>query len=501
MTPNSRVLYYVTLRLSYIKQLTLPTVLCGLCTTAFIGFNAAVAQNPQTDFPHSTLQKGEMLPGGTATSRKSNVTKNAFSHSSGNLPVNREFDFKIGNAIFKKLWISAPSSVASSDGLGPLFNARACQRCHLKDGRGSVSSMLMRLSVPPSTDKQKKALADRKIANVPDPVYGGQLQDFAIAGHAAEGKIHIDYADVPVRLANGEVVTLRKPTYSIKSLGYGPLAKNIEMSPRIANQMIGLGLLEAVPATDILALADPDDKNGDGISGTANRVWSAEFKRVMLGRFGWKAGQPTIRQQTAAAFAGDIGISTILFPEASGDCTKAQTACLSAPNGNSPKYQNVEAGQIMFDLVVFYSQNLAVPKRRSPNRPNVLAGKALFHAAGCAGCHQPKFTTGAVPSQPHLSHQLIWPYSDLLLHDMGPGLADNRSEGDANGQEWRTAPLWGIGLTKTVSGHTNFLHDGRARNVLEAILWHGGEAEPAKRNVMKMTARQRRDLLDFINSL
>jgi CxxC motif-containing protein (DUF1111 family) len=221
----------------------------------------------------------------------------------------------------------------------------------------------------------------------------------------------------------------------------------------------------------------------------------------MLGRFGWKAGVPTIAQQAAEAFAGDIGLSTTMMPFPSGDCTEKEKDCLDAPNGNSPKYQNVEVGDELFDLVAFYSQNLAVPARRKPGGPEILKGKEIFYRIGCASCHKPKFMTGDVPGQPHLSHQLIWPYTDMLLHDMGEGLADNRPEGAATGSEWRTPPLWGIGLTEIVSGHTLLLHDGRARNVTEAILWHGGEAEAARDRFAELSKVDRDALLAFVNSL
>ena len=221
----------------------------------------------------------------------------------------------------------------------------------------------------------------------------------------------------------------------------------------------------------------------------------------MLGRFGWKAGIPTIAQQAAEAFNGDIGISSTMIPAGSGDCTEKQPDCLNAPSGNSPNYQNVEVGDELFKLVQFYSQNLAVPARRKPDDPQVLNGKAIFYQIGCASCHNPKFVTGEVQGQPHLSHQLIWPYTDMLLHDMGEGLADNRPEGAATGSEWRTPPLWGVGLTETVSGHTLFLHDGRARNVTEAILWHGGEAEAARNKFAALSKADRDALLAFVNSL
>jgi CxxC motif-containing protein (DUF1111 family) len=273
------------------------------------------------------------------------------------------------------------------------------------------------------------------------------------------------------------------------------------MSPRLAPPMIGLGLIEAVPEAQIRANADPDDKNGDGISGRTNEVWSLADNRVALGRFGWKAGVPSIRQQAASAFAGDMGLSTPLVPRPSGDCTGAQSFCLNAPNGNSERDGDLEVGAKVFDHVVFYAQNLAVPPRRNAKDAGVVQGKALFYQLGCQACHMPSFTTGAVEGQPHLSNQKIWPYTDLLLHDMGEGLADNRPEGMADGREWRTPPLWGIGLTETVSGHTFFLHDGRARNVEEAILWHGGEAQASRDGYAALTKAEREALLSFVNSL
>jgi CxxC motif-containing protein (DUF1111 family) len=458
---------------------------------------------PTTDF--TKLEPGEDKPGGGATSRGSTGTANAFSLSSGNMDFKRELDFKVGNGIFTKSWVSAPSSTDASDGLGPLFNSRACQNCHLKDGRGhpplsadipdDSGSMLVRLSVPPANEEEKAKVASHRLNSLPEPTYGGQLQNFAIQGIAAEGRLKIDYKEHQVELAGGETVSLRAPTYTLTDLAYGPMRPDVMVSPRVAPPMIGLGLLEAVPEERVLANAAPEG------TGKPNHVWSRENNKVMLGRFGWKAGIPTIAQQTAEAFNGDIGISSTIIPQGSGDCTEKETACLAAPNGNSPKYQNVEVGDQLFNLVVFYSQNLAVPARRNPGDPAVLKGKETFYAIGCASCHRPKFVTGEVPGQPHLSHQLIWPYTDLLLHDMGEGLADGRPEGEASGSEWRTPPLWGIGLTQTVSGHTLLLHDGRARNVTEAILWHGGEGEAASDRFVNLAKADRDALLAFVNSL
>jgi CxxC motif-containing protein (DUF1111 family) len=423
----------------------------------------------------------------------------------------KELDFKIGNGLFRKLWVSAPSSTKSSDGLGPLYNARGCQSCHLKDGRGEPPrssriedrsvSMFLRLSIPPETEADAKAVSEGRLSVVPEPTYGTQLQELGIQGHAGEGRMIVTYTEVPVELATGEVVHLRRPTYRIADLGYGPLHPRTMTSPRMAPQMIGLGLLEAIPEGDILAKADPEDRDGDGISGRPNRVWSIERNGAALGRFGWKAGQPTVLQQSAEAFAGDIGIGSWIVPRAAGECTAAQQVCRNAPHGGTPQTPDEEINRKLLDLVGFYARNLAVPARRDPADPDVVAGKQIFTAVGCASCHTPSHVTGGASPDPHLRGQRIWPYTDLLLHDMGEGLGDGRPEGLADGREWRTAPLWGIGLTETVNGHTFFLHDGRARNLAEAILWHGGEAQRARDAFASLPREDRERLLAFVNSL
>jgi CxxC motif-containing protein (DUF1111 family) len=265
--------------------------------------------------------------------------------------------------------------------------------------------------------------------------------------------------------------------------------------------MIGLGMLEAVPQEDLLALADPEDRNGDGISGKPNWVTDKADGQLKLGRFGWKAGAPSIRVQSASAFSGDIGISTPLVNRPYGDCTPSEVACLAMPNGEQADRGVSEGPDPVLDLVTFYSQNLGVPRRRNIDDPAVLRGKQQFYGLGCISCHTPKFVTSRNAEGDAQKFQLIWPYTDLLLHDMGEGLADHRPEGAADGYEWRTPPLWGIGLTRTVSGHTLFLHDGRARNLTEAILWHGGEAENAKAAFANLSESSRNDLLAFLESL
>ncbi len=489
--------------------LFVPAFVAGAFFLSLPGRSLAPALADDHQIKAAPFEPGEELPGGKATSRKSFKNKNAFSHSSGNLSFKKELLFKVGNGLFRKLWVSSPSSTKSSDGLGPLFNARSCQRCHLKDGRGhppeanwpddNQVSMFLRLSVPPKTDLEKKLLKTGRVLSIGDPVYGGQLQDLAVQGHAGEGRMHISYSPYIMTLAGGQQVELRRPAYKVTNLGYGPLSPAIRLSPRVTLQMIGLGLLELIPKADILALADETDSNKDGISGKANQVWSFVHNRLMLGRFGWKAGNATVKDQSAAAFSGDLGLSTSLHPALAGDCSPSQSFCRKAPHGAIKGA--VEVTDEMLSLVTFYAQNLAVPKRREPRADSVLKGKALFNKIGCGSCHRAKFVTGKSSENPHLSGQVIWPYTDLLLHDMGEGLADQSPEGKASGTEWRTPPLWGLGLTKTVSGHTYFLHDGRARSLLEAILWHGGEARISREAFQALSASERAWLIEFLRSL
>ena len=449
----------------------------------------------QTDF--SRAEPGEALSGGNASVAQAD--HNAFSLPSANLTPVRRLDFSVGNSFFRAPWVIAPSTTTARDGLGPLFNTNACQNCHIKDGRGhppaanaaSAVSMLLRLSIPAEPGQEAQLQRHGVIA---EPTYGGQLQDMAIPGHAPEGRIRLDWQTHRITLADGSEVELRQSKLQLSDLGYGPLHPQTQFSLRIAPPMIGLGLLEAIADADLLALADPDDQNGDGISGRANQVWDDARGQSVIGRFGWKAGQPTLNQQNAHAFAGDMGLTTSLLP--ADDCTAAQAACQQMPNGGSP-----EVSDNILASVLFYSRNLAVPQRRQVDAPQVLKGKALFHQAGCASCHTPKFVTRADAAEPELAGQTIRPYSDLLLHDMGPGLADQRPEFLASGQEWRTPPLWGIGLTQQVSGHTQFLHDGRARNLLEAIFWHGGEAQAARDAVSHFSRDEREALLAFLDSL
>lgn len=454
------------------------------------------------DAPRFTqAEPGEARAGGATTVNKTD--RNAFSLPSANLAPTRRLDFSVGNSFFRNPWVIAPSTTTARDGLGPLFNTNACQNCHIKDGRGhppapdalNAVSMLVRLSIPDTPDYARLI---EQVGVVPEPVYGGQLQDMAVPGVAPEGRVRVDYEPVPVQFKDGTRVELRKPILQITDLGYGPMHPDTRFSARIAPPMIGLGLLEAIPEEAILANAQPAAGAANPIAGRPNWVWDDAQQKTVLGRFGWKAGQPNLNQQNVHAFSGDMGLTTSLRPF--DDCTDAQTACKQAPNGNGPDGEP-EVSDNILRLVLFYTRNLAVPARRDVDSLQVLAGKNLFFQAGCQSCHTPSFTTAANAAEPELANQVIRPYSDLLLHDMGEGLADQRSEFKASGRDWRTAPLWGIGLTETVSGHTQFLHDGRARNLMEAVLWHGGEAEGAKQQVLAFNAEQRAALLAFLNSL
>ena len=449
----------------------------------------------------------EIMQGGAGTSTKL-VNRDSLSNFNSNLTFEQEETFKLGNALFRKLWVSSPSSTLASDGLGPLFNARACQSCHIKDGRGhppegssDATSMFLRLARPAKTDEEREALETYLVASLPDPVYGGQLQDIAVPGLIAEGRMVIEYHEQPVTLSDGTTISLRKPSYSVADLGYGPLDPETTLSPRMTPPMTGMGLIEAIHPADILSRADPEDEDGDGISGRVAMARDPATGALAIGRFGWKAQNATVRQQSAGAFAGDIGISTPDAPTSHGDCMPAQTACMELPTGVQAALGDTEAPDPVLELVTFYAENLAAPARRDVDDPSVLAGKQVFYALGCASCHVPKYVTSRKAEDPAHRFQLIWPYSDFLLHDMGEGLADGQQVGSADGREWRTPPLWGTGLTQVVNGHTFFLHDGRARNLSEAILWHGGEAETARDGFAGLEKADRDNLLKFLESL
>jgi CxxC motif-containing protein (DUF1111 family) len=419
--------------------------------------------------------------------------RNAFSLSARNLHGERRDAFFVGNSLFNRNWVTAPSSTEGMDGLGPTFNAQSCSSCHFKDGRGAPPEeedelflgLLVRLSVP-GVDDYGGPLAE--------PNYGGQFNHRSILHVPKEGDSHVSYRELPVELADGTQYRLRKPEYRFSDLQHGPLRPDTMISPRVAPATYGLGLLEAIDESTVLALADEHDEDADGISGRPNWVWDAKHEQVALGRFGWKSNQPNLEQQSSGAFLGDMGITSPLFSQE--NCPETQLACRAARTGGQP-----EIDQDKVDDVTYYMHLLAVPAQRDFTDPTVLEGKRLFASIGCAACHVTELQTGELEGFPELSGQTIRPYTDLLLHDMGEGLSDGRPDFLATGNEWRTAPLWGIGLIEAVNGHTYLLHDGRARNLTEAILWHGGEAQVSRDGFAALSAEERAALIRFLESL
>ena len=417
------------------------------------------------------------------------VGTNAFELSARNLPNDIRRIFEVGDSFFNQNWVTAPASTEARDGLGPTHNALSCSSCHSHDGRGKPPDhpddpergLLLRLSVP-GTD-----------GPVDEPRYGGQLQDRSILGVPVEGRIVIDYKEMQGVYPDGSSFSLRQPVYGIEDLAFGPLHPDVMVSPRVAPATIGMGLLEAIPDANILAMSDPEDANEDGISGRPNYVRDVQTGELALGRFGWKANQPSVNQQAAAAFLGDIGITSSLFPNE--NCPAGQEACRQAPNGGEPELPDERLRK-----VTIYTQTLAVPAMRNIEDEQVEHAR-LFVQTQCALCHTPRHETEDTHPLAPLRNQVIFPYTDLLLHDMGDGLADHRPDGQASGTEWRTPPLWGIGLVQKVNGHIMFLHDGRARSMEEAILWHGGEAEESRGKFMNLTKDERNALIRFLESI
>ena len=417
------------------------------------------------------------------------TTVDAFAHALNNLNEAQITAHDEGDEFFALAFDPLGAVDSTTDGLGPIMNATSCESCHVGDGRGQPfgqgSGLLIRLAI------NQQGLHGETLA---DPVYGGQFQDMSIAGYQAEGTISIEYTEVAGTFADGTPYSLRVPSYRLDGLSDGALADGVTFSPRVGNQVYGLGLLEAISEDTILATADPNDSDGDGISGKPNYVWDFFNNRLALGYFGWKANQPHLLQQSAGAFSGDLGLTTSIFM--GNPCTAAQVDCLGLSDGGSP-----EVTDEILQKVAFYTQTLGVPAQRNTTAPQFQTGEALFVQAQCSTCHLPQVTTGIHPTVPQLSNQTIAPFTDLLLHDMGEGLADGQLDYQASGSEWRTAPLWGIGLFETVNGHTYYLHDGRARNLSEAILWHGGEAQASRDAFIGMSATDREALLTYLASI
>ncbi len=398
-------------------------------------------------------------------------SRNAFGNPFPKLNRDERREFFVGNSFFKLAWVQTGATTTARDGLGPTFNAVSCSGCHLLDGRGMGAareghahvSLLFRLD---GAEEQ----------------YGSQLNPFAVASVSGEAQPFIKFETESGVFPDGEAYELRRPIFNLINWMFGEPPKNTRVSARVANQLIGLGLLEDIPAAEIEAMADPEDKDQDGISGRPAYVLDLRTGAMVLGRFGWKAEQPTVEQQNAAAFNGDMGLTSALFPNE--NCPSVQLACQAAPKGNA-----IEVDDHILSRVTMYMRSLAVPVRRKLPDDN---GQKTFTRIGCANCHRPGYTLDGVA---------VFPYTDLLLHDMGPGLADKSVGGDLLATEWRTPPLWGVGLIQTVNNHQNLMHDGRARGVQEAILWHDGESARAKNAYLQLNKAERQGLIDFVNSL
>ncbi len=471
---------------------------------------SACAKNSEFEVPN--YDPAEALPGGAGTVAIKPFP--SFVLPAANLPQEQRPDFHAGKALAHQPWIKAPTATRSRDGLGPVYNARTCLACHINGGRGvlpadsetPIFAALLKLSIP-GEDSIRGA--------VPEPTYGDQLQGQSVAlshqlRHTVadidpatnpeappEAHAYIDWHNKTFTYPDGQQRELRYPQVRLERLGYGAMHPKLLTSLRASPAIHGLGLLESIAQADIDAHADPDDKDGDGISGRVNQVWDYDQQRTAPGRFGWKANRASLRITAAAAFNGDTGITTPLFPEQ--PCTERQPRCLRTPTGNDEG--GVELPDYMLNMVVDFLRNLGVPKRRG-DIENLAEGRTLFYKAGCQSCHQPSYTTQTRSGTlAHLGKQKIWPYTDLLLHDMGQELADNRPDYAATGKEWRTPPLWGVGISEQVNGVPFLLHDGRARGVEEAILWHGGEAQTARQHFIELAAPQRQALIDFVNSL
>ena len=434
---------------------------------------------------------GEAQTAGAATSN--DVSRTALGRVLSNLAPERWMDVLDGKRVFERTWRAGGDAGTASQGrdratgLGPLYNADSCIGCHFLDGRGGSLS-----EVVPDV----RLLARLAVGEAGDPTYGRQLSELATNGLASEGQLVVAYVPRVITLGDGTQLETRRPMYRWAQPAWGPPDPHVQLSPRMPSALVGLGLLEAIDTADLIAAQDPEDRDHDGISGRANVVEDAATGRLVIGRFGWKAGQPNIEQQIATALRDDMGLTSWLRPESA--CTARQRACRAQDVAGDVA---PEVSRRDLERLATYVRLLAAPRRRTPEAPEVRRGRAAFIEAGCASCHTPRQRTGRDVRFPELARQTIFPYSDLLLHDMGDELADGVREGEAAGPEWRTPPLWGLGLLPAIHGRIRLLHDGRARSVEEAVLWHGGEARAARDHYARLPAVTRGELVRVVESL
>lgn len=425
----------------------------------------------------------DRLSGGAAT--VFDATSKAFTHEVDGLNERDAHVHELGDVGFEQTFVAA--GAARFGGLGPVFNNVSCISCHHNDGKGtptagfSTSSLLFRLSLP--------GLDEHGGPNAV-PGYGLQLQDQALFGVPCEAKVNITYSDVPVTYPDGSTVILRKPAYTLTDQ-YMAMPANFLLSPRLAPPVFGAGLLENIPEQQILSYVDEKDANGDGITGKANYVYNPYTKKTELGRFGLKANTSSLLVQVATAYQQDMGVTSYVQGVES----------VFGQSQYDNKADDAELPDSILNAVAFYVKTLAVPARRNTTDAEVKAGQTLFTQLNCSGCHRPTMQTGVDLTLSQISNQRIHPYTDLLVHDMGDGLADNRPDFLASGREWRTMPLWGIGLFEKTNGTPYYLHDGRARSIEEAILWHDGEAKKAKTAFMQLSKADRDRLVKFLQSL
>ncbi|WP_133471154.1 di-heme oxidoredictase family protein [Paraglaciecola marina] len=458
----------------------------------------------------------ELQPGGNMTAKR--VSHRSYVVEGRGVNPQQKLDFWTGFSLFRDPWVIAPSSTKDRDGLGPLFNTRSCISCHSRGGRGpapelglsSPSAMVIRLGL-----KDQDSSFSHYSKSPAAQTYGEQIQTRAInTVHATqlpkaikpEAKLNLAYETITGQYDDGSEYQLHKPNYELRELNYGEISQEVGLSPRFAPVVYGAGLLDAIAEADLLAQEDIDDSDQDGISARYNRVPMVKKltsddaytePTLGIGRFGFKAKHPTLAQQVAAAFRDDIGITSSWFPAES--CGPAQKGCAIA--SELGRHTDVEIPNKLLKLVVDTNQFMAVPPSRNLLSEKAQQGRELFYHGGCASCHTPSYTTAADYPIAVLASQKIWPYTDLALHDMGAGLADGVIENDASGNEWRTPPLWGLGAQKIFRKAPLYLHDGRAKSVAEAILWHGGEAQASQIFFKNLNKSKRQELLTFLDAI